>query len=244
MPDFSLTPKDKREAPAIFEYRPLMSDPPKTEISKWKQAFGPQTWSNWAVVFIALLAAGIANKTLNAIKRQANLMQDQTRASKERERARLEVLFPPDPLDLNAHWEVTPDGVPFEPHFSVVNHGYTKAFNVRASGILNVVQSEKTVLSYDGCDLDIPRVIQDGKDAEKVLLSPMGSFFIIEQRLIDEVQEKKLFLRMAGEVTYIDVYGDPHRTPFNFLWRIEEFQYSEDGSRDDSYWINESPDAS
>lgn len=194
--------------PANFESKPPASDQPKAYNSKLGEAFGPPTWSNWAIVLVAIFAAVIANRTLNAIKRQADLIQDQTKSAKDRERARLEVLFPPEPLDLNAHWDLIPNGVPFETFVSVVNHGYTKAFNVRASGVLNIVQSEKTVLAYDGCDLSISRVIKDGDEAETVPLSPMGSFFVIDQRLIDQVQD-----------------------------------YSEDDSKDDSYWINQSPDA-
>jgi hypothetical protein len=51
---------------------------PTTPPENWaREGFGPPTWSNWALVIAAIVAAAVALRTLRAIKNQADTMAQQ-----------------------------------------------------------------------------------------------------------------------------------------------------------------------
>lgn len=53
-----------------------------TDSPRWRDAFAPATWSNWALAIFAAIAAGIALRTLRAIRRQANIANESLSAER------------------------------------------------------------------------------------------------------------------------------------------------------------------
>lgn len=184
----------------------------------------------------------VLKRTLDAIQRQASLMERQMGDTKNRGRARLVVTFPPDPPNFTDRFEEYPDQVPFSPSITVVNHGYTKAFDVRAVGSFTFAPSPEALVPFDGCELSVPNAIVENNEPIVVYLLGIGSFTMVSQHEIDKVRDEKSFFRVAGEIRYKDVYGDSHQTPFSHLW-VESAQYEEEGWRDDSFWANQSAEA-
>src|SRR6266851_1433032 len=66
------------------EFRPIFqapkweprNDPSQQKAGYWKEVFGPANLPSWTLVIVGGIAGFLAWRTLNAIKRQADLMED------------------------------------------------------------------------------------------------------------------------------------------------------------------------
>ena len=145
-----------------------------------------------------------------------------------RERARLAIDFPPKEPRIDGIKFKDVDGTVsqlLELYINVINHGGSKAFNVKASGYVMTenIEAGKFFPTY-GQDLSIPKVIGIATDADPVrlYLAPIGlgtKVQILSKDWVD-IQKGNKPLHVVGTIDYEDVFGKPHRTPFWHTWKV------------------------
>jgi hypothetical protein len=204
----------------------------------------------------------VMRRTLNAIRRQADLMDKQSghmesqiseakaqvtlmasqnKAIRDRERARLTLVFPPHKPDFSSPSRMTIDDEPelmMELSVALHNDGPSKAFGVRMNADMRTLPQEDPFLEGIKMAVSIPDVIR-----EVDINSPM--FVLVRSLLtgqeVDDVMAGKADFYLYGEITYSDVFNVRHRTPFRFLWEVTEW-HDRDGSKQLSGgWVNQSP---
>ena len=110
-------------------------------------------------------------------------------------------------------------------HIGIANDGETKAFNVRASGHVRW-GTMKVGEIYGSNDLNIPAIIRDATADNPVRVSMVkkGTDVIaIDIRVWGDINVGEAQLRIGGKITYDDVFGDSHETPFEYLWVPGEY---------------------
>jgi hypothetical protein len=188
----------------------------------------------------AAAASTVALDTLTALKRQADVMEKQNKAVRDKERARITVIFPPEVPDFKSPSRLTMDDEPelwMELFLAVHNDGLSKAFNVRAWGGMIIQNSADSVAIGEKGWLNFPSVIR-----EATLDDPIR--FVVSQILLDRevnmLASDPAFFFVYGEISYEDVFGDKHRTPFRYLWSVDQ-DANEGEEFDLSCWENQSP---
>jgi hypothetical protein len=185
----------------------------------------------------------VMNDTLTAIGRQAALMEAQNRITQDKERARITIVFPPPDPPLNSQFAVdfidtedkeTPQ-VLVTQEFCVINDGPTWAFDVTAIGTLTIEKvSDPLTVPATGKRLEIARIIRN-----PTLKWPVESelFTFLCKSGLDEVATGKAFLFLVGSVSYKDVFGMEHETPFRYLWTVPTSNWDDDVAK----WVDRSP---
>jgi hypothetical protein len=182
------------------------------------------------------------NRQAELMVRQANAMDQQNKAVRDRERARISVKFPPGTPDFDSPWRI--DGFD-EPELmmnlclEIFNEGTSKAFDVRAVGMFQFQEKEsKFVAKEPLLPINVPDVIRF-EDIDTPI--PMVIETLITARDVDALKDAKLDFYVFGEVTYVDVFGYRRKTPFRFMWEVEE--YEDVGGQPCQYehWTNDSP---
>jgi hypothetical protein len=195
---------------------------------------------------------GTLKETLAAIKSQVDLMRDQTKAAQDaakaaadnveliidKERARLIIRLDDNPID---RFKGLPDdkGMPVvdlegsRVHFDsikivVSQHGPTTAFNV--DGVYRVAflpSADPPAVEHMRQMNFLPTLI--GK-SEPI---PLEFEFDITESVLEGIQNEEIFVHFFGEITYEDIFGRKHRTPFRYRWDVD-WEPSEDGDREDT----------
>jgi hypothetical protein len=150
-------------------------------------------------------------------------MEAQNSIAQDKERARITIVFPPPDPQMNSTFIVdfidsddkeTPQGSVTQ-EFSVINDGPTWAFDVTAVGRL-VIEKTSDPLKVTTAEerLEIARIIRN-----PTLERPVGTelFTFLDKSDLDKVTVGRALLFLIGSVTYKDVFGTGHETPFRYL---------------------------
>jgi hypothetical protein len=190
----------------------------------------------------AATAAITTNATLEAIKRQADAMEKQAKAVRDRERARISVIFPPENPDFfgptRLDWDEEVE-LMLGLRLFVHNDGSSKAFQVRAKARFQFQDKEADFTEKDWLqDIAIPDVIRD-EDLTSPIVIVLET--LVTDREVRAAAIGELDFYIVGEITYQDVFGYPRKTPFRYLWDVNE--YEELGGEKALYsaWVNQSP---
>jgi len=217
--------------------------------SKLQRFFSPENAPNIGLFFVGfggVIAAVFTLRSINRqaelLKRQADALDRQNKAIRDKERARIAVIFPPEEPDFVGQPRLM---VFEEPEImlpiaiAVHNEGPTKAFSVRAAAAFQF-QEKETIFAATEVMLaiSIPDVIRDEDLNNPVMLLVET---LVTAREVDALREGKLDFYVFGEITYVDVFGFQRKTPFRFLWDVQEYNESDGSLQFYSSWRNESP---
>jgi hypothetical protein len=135
----------------------------------------------------------------------------------------------------------------------VVNVGPTKAYNVEGFGELIVTNGIGESLWEKGLRQEIPNIIGNTDVEGPIPLAvsslgviaratgfttPEGSTF--DPTIVEKIKKAEIFFQVNGLLTYDDVYGEPHETPFKLIW--QRLGFSSDPSWPDEWdWVDCSP---
>jgi len=182
-------------------------------------------------------------KAADAALESAKAAVAQIKAMKDKDRARLSIAFPLD--DLETFDTRFNNAELLELFMDVVKDGESFADNVRASGYATITKAaalEGVLLPSQGEPLQIPSVIRNAPPDKpiRVSLAPsgFGTFIGIPAEKMKSVREGQAFLQIIGEITYNDVFGDPHTTPFHYVWQALDESLREPGETTVGYWMN------
>lgn len=215
-------------------------------ISKLPPVSITRSWPDWGLwvfngllVLVGAFQVGLLLGTLRAIKRQADNMDRQLELIVSKERARLLVKFKPAESykgdEYYYRFETMPvTGIGDETiYMEVTQHGPTDALNVFAHG--EVIFSEsKTPPPTMGTQNDFFPTLIEGGDRTPVPLHVDIEFAGEDQ--VDAIRNETLFAHLFGVITYDDIFGRSHRTPFRYLWKVDGFSNG-DGWQDTSDWV-------
>ena len=128
----------------------------------------------------------------------------------------------------------------------VTQYGPTRARNVVGRGDVRITSSIEPPKMEHMPNMGIPPII-DGAPLVPTSHDCSIDFISDDQSVLDDVQDEKRFVHLFGEVTYRDVFGDPHRTPFRYIWKIDSYEAGVDDegrniSQDDSGWERNGPE--
>jgi hypothetical protein len=188
----------------------------------------------------ATASGAAALDTLFALKRQADLMESQNKAIRDRERARITLIFPPDEPDFKSGLVLEFENYRrmfVEMTVGVHNDGLSKAFNVRARGGMTIQPENEPFDERDLANVKVLEVI--GQATLEDPVSIVFSQFLVEEDS-HQIEGGTGFFFLYGEITYDDVFGDKHCTPFRFRWDVDSI---EEGGQMNYLpgWTNESP---
>lgn len=191
--------------------------------------------------------------TLETLRRQAEMIEAQNRTARERERARIVIreLWPP--LLATKSEEVKPD-VPLKISMMVVNDGLSAAYNVRAEGSTfflegPIVHDGAIDADYDPADwykLLIPKTLYPKSDhvhAIEVFVTHMAAvhdelYQPVDTSLVEAMISGAAFVAVAGEITYEDIFGETHETPFHLVWMAGKGEAGMGVRKEHSGWID------
>jgi hypothetical protein len=203
--------------------------------------------ANILLTIVGILGVGIGLGTLfflrsqtRHINRQADLMDGQlaemkaaSKTAKDRERARILIREVWIPLLAMKSEKVKPD-IPLKISMMVANDGNSAAYNVRAEGSTffleaPIVHDGVIDADYDPSDwyrLRIPKAlypISDRVRPTEVQVTHMAEindeiYEPVDAGLVEGLISGAAVLAIAGEITYEDIFGDAHETPFHLVW--------------------------
>lgn len=169
-----------------------------------------QSWETAKAAQAAQLSVGAVERQSVLMKRQADLMEDQNKATRDRERARIMVSV--------SRLEKLHIGI--EPGNQIIIHvenvGPTQAQNVRGEAEVEVaVDGFDSLESMDAGDQDlvIPNVMRPNQ-----LPTETWVFFFIPDEWSEEIGivNPRITITLHGSVRYEDIFGDRHATPFRY----------------------------
>jgi multidrug efflux pump subunit AcrA (membrane-fusion protein) len=174
-------------------------------------------------------------KTASEIaKANTEAARAQLKAMKDRERERLSIQKVHSPLLAFKSEGAKPD-IPMRISMQIVNEGSSIAFNVAARGHVSIgkvltIQELRTLEDNPedwyrlAIPWTIPPTIGPSSKTEIVLTHMAGvleeEWEPIEERTAKALQDAELLLRIGGEITYEDIFGDTHKTPFLAVWLV------------------------
>ena len=189
-------------------------------LPRWYRIFGwPEGITTWAILLTLLALAEQTSQTkraaiatedaARAAQDSVNVMREQNKAAQQKQRARIVVKIIPAKLPITqVLWQVK---------FQVENIGPTHAFDAwlyvkfefTASPVPPPIHQTK-MLQH------LPRI--RAEKSRHVLTDPLVWEDVRNEARMQEVAAGKLFLHMRGTVDYQDIFGEPHVTPFRYLW--------------------------
>lgn len=199
----------------------------------WREAFGPGTWSSWALFGAAVWASCLALRTLGAIKEQAHEMSRQNRNMVKKERARLSIEVSWGGFIRPEQWEQLGE-MKISFAISICNHGPTKAFNVCAWGLALLASTNEPPPMESATAFYLEDVIEGGKNISVDIPSE------IRVKHTSSIRAEKVFIHCFGFVTYTDVFDAQHKTPFRYLYKNLDREV-EGRVEDDSGWTKLGP---
>jgi len=172
----------------------------------------------------------------------------QTKTMKDRERARLSILSVFTPL-LAYNTRTGIGEIPLKITMLIINDGNSWAFNIRAEGhfdIEEIIDSPEASVSDESLDwyrLDMPTTIRSvGKESQtEIFVTHMPDSkrdsYAIDVKTANALRSGELTIKIGGEITYEDAFGDKHKTPFFYLWDVNGDE-GIGGWGMDSRWVN------
>jgi len=223
-----------------------------------EEAYKPPVWAKYVAwpegigVWVVLLTLFVIAWQSVETHAAAKATQDSARATAEQsanmmaqERAVLSIICPSMEPQIDAIKIEDVDGTIsqfLELYIDVINDGESNAFNVTASGyvMIEVIDSGKPYASR-GAELAIPKVIRDANTVNPVRVhlgpSGIGDSVLILSSEWQDVQSGDKPLHIVGTISYNDVFGKPHNTPFWYTWKIRR---GSDGWGDEAEWTDHS----
>jgi len=210
----------------------------KNQPNIWSRAFSPETWSNWALVFVGLVASFIGVVTLificgqtKAIQKQALTMIKQTRVLQRQARAAEDnVIASKDSIKTlvakdRARISITPidltvEGGPLAIHMATYRltcYGATFAIIEDAWAAAQITESKVPPGDPPHVPMSLDAFITpDPKGLDKTAIvfnTPSGEVH-------DRITSGKLFVHFAGEIIFKDFSGEIHSTKFRYVWHV------------------------
>ena len=192
----------------------------------------------WALIltgFAIVWQSYETRKAAIATQVSANATNSQIRMMKDKERARITVVFPPKEPDFSSPERLAFGSIPelfMNVKISVFNDGQTWAFNVTGWGNMGIGGIEEMTFSEGGREIRLPKVIRGVSPNDAV---ESGFFQVLSSEDTDAVESGGPSFFMYGEIRYEDVFGESHCTPFRFRWSV----YG--GKQDIPEWEDRSP---
>jgi hypothetical protein len=189
-------------------------------------------WWNVLIAWPEGITAWLLLLTLGAIVWQSWSLHEQTRHMINKERARIDVSFPLDPLELDdgPEWMQGLNVVHAGTRITVANMGETNAFNVMAKAMI-IGSPDGGFLTSKTSMLDVPGTLKAGTDPVTVdvitLLQGVNH--------VAAVNDRSEVLYLDGNVAYEDVFGNKRITPFRYRWDVD-VMHIEGKSVDMSQW--------
>ena len=182
-----------------------------------------------------------AAETLEALKRQADMIEAQNKTVRDRERARILIREVWPPLLATKSEKFNPD-VPLKISMQVANDGSSMATKVKAEGHTYFLDSS-SIFHHNSIDADddpsdwyklkIPQTIYpsaseahraiEGRRSVEVLVTHMAgvvdeTYEPIDRSLAEAIVKGEVCIVIRGEITYEDIFGEAHETPFHLVW--------------------------
>lgn len=209
---------------------------------QWRELYAPANIPNWVLAILAGLAGYLAWRTLEAIKKQVEWMktqavqmalqleqmEGQNKIAQDRERARLAIRA----VETPELFPMAQDLRAVIVSLFVANEGITKAFEVRAFGIMKIVKSPNGDVYEPGFRQDIITTIPN-TDTEKYLPkvtltgigsqigvfdSQLGNSTVITQATVQNLTQRMEFVQVTGVFLYKDLFGQSQSLPFHYVW--------------------------
>ncbi len=221
-PQSKPTPQEK-------EYQPR-NEPNKTA-QIWQKAVSPETWPTWALVFVGVGAIYAALRTLGAIKRQADILERQTKATEiasEAAKASADAV-----KSAERPWVLaTLDGRAFRPDtmndavIRVVcnceNYGRTPpTINALVAKMIQLDRTQTLAPEPNYSATDVQAQTSELLLAP-VVLPPGGRIqrpFYLPRLGRLAVERGDAILYIYGQVLYRDAFGDEHETRFCYEFK-------------------------
>lgn len=226
----------------------------------------PEGMTVWAIIGTGFIIAWQSHETRKAakateasaegvgqqsglIKRQADAMDDQNRSAKDRERARLIIRQLETPEIYPRGSAINGDRA-LKVRVIVENLGGSRAFNVRAWAMMNIVSHPRGDHYDVGNQQVFPSIID--ADLQKHLLNVAGlgrefegiatvsDYLAVPEELAQRIRNGEVFIVASGMLVYEDIFLDTYETPFHFVWH----SFGNDDGRmwlTESYWTDRSP---
>jgi hypothetical protein len=170
---------------------------------------------------ITLATAQAAHKSADATEAQIQLM-------KSKEQARLVIRRVETP-EIGSPERILDSLRPLWVRFFVENVGHSKAFSVRVSGMVDIVSNPEKGVHGDGFLQNFPQIIDEGDGGQRFSLGGFGrefedigstgDFLSIPEEMAQQLRNGEIFIQASGLLTYVDIFGDGHRTPFRLIWK-------------------------
>jgi hypothetical protein len=181
-------------------------------------------------------AAKAAAASVEAIKRQANIMERQTKAAEDNASAaregaeatkrNIDIVMAKERATIRVQPnDLVRESGPLAVHgasYTVFCYGTTRADIEDAWATVEVTDSEEA----SGSGMHVPMSL----GPVLVPTPPEGIkknaliFHKPEGELIGPVNDRKLFVHFFGSVVYRDVFGQAHETKFRYLWRVTDLR--------------------
>src|SRR6185437_5381570 len=157
---------------------------------------------------------------------QAALAQIEFQKSKERARvvicrAECPKIFPPEPI--------LDGGRALKVRVLVENLGGSRAFNVRAYGMVDIVSDPKGGAHEVGFLRHFPRIVDLRNEPYPLDLGGFGREFegvattgdstVITEKLAQQIHDGEAFIKATGLLVYEDIFADTNETPFLLVWK-------------------------
>ena len=238
--------KDSRLTTVVFQNNGRLTDgvdEAKTDPPHWYTGLTRPDW--WLVIIAALTGIAVAYQA-GEMRRATAEMQKSAQAAADnielfvsKERARLLVTIKYD--DQSFYFARITKLKPLDQVYETVRveiaqHGPTKAFNVVGKAKVFFADSKVPTQSAIPVPLDLPSIIEGGADpVTDAIHIPIST-----DEELDAIRNERLFVHLFGEVTYEDIFGRPHRSPFRYIWQMSAMLMGEgeDGHEEDnSGWM-------
>jgi hypothetical protein len=189
---------------------------------------GATVWALFLTLFVIGWQSAETRKAAVATQESARATAEQSENMMARERARLSIIFPPNEPRFYDLLIEDVDGKTYqsmEVFLDIINDGETRAFNVKASGyiLIEPIQTGKAYASY-GDEFTIPKVVRNAtiENPVRIAVCPYGFGTSIQVRSSDcvAIQTGRKPLQVFGTISYEDVFGKPHHTPFLYTWEV------------------------
>jgi hypothetical protein len=204
------------------------SDQSKSKPYQWRELYVPANVPNWILAAIAGWAGFMALRTLKAIRRQTDLMKEQSDTARQKERPKLRIELG----QVNLNLTDSPDMVIIE--CTIQNHGGSVAF-VSGGGYRCWIgtPSESEGPKTNSIPVTLPEVLKPGdKPYDPVMFLPDENG-IVDWTLwndsdprVESVRKGDQSIYLTGSVMYANVFNETWALKFRRKYTI--FHYGDD----------------
>lgn len=222
--------------------------------AEWMEAQVRQMGTQTVILNDSVTASEKSAEAGHAAARAAQGSADaaiaQIRIMKDQERGRLAIRFIEQP-EISGPDSILEGKYALRVYAFVENLGRTKAFDVRAYGIVDIVSNPRGTSHDIGFLQDFPQIIDEGQKTHLLKLGGFGrafedfgtfsgGFTAIDEEIVQKTRNGTAFIQVSGALHYDDIFGDPQSTTFMFVWRSVG---DDDGGKwlTRSFWLDCSP---